>query len=145
MYGSPPLPIPSYKQHAQKQSKKPTVAQWRCQTAWIPSSQTHHSVYRTHSCKKDKEKKKNIKLSAVDSLALYVNNVSLFKQQGITKKGIYCQSQRAGEPLLKGTAQAALVVCVTKKLNHLLIRHQINHLTSHVSRSPCRKSADMLF
>ena len=106
----------------------------------------HITQFTEHTAaKKTKKKKKNIKLSAVHSLALYVNNVSLFKQQGITKKGIYCQSQGAGEPLLKGTAQAALVVCVTKKLNHLLIRHQTNHLTSHVSRSPYKKKADMLF
>ena len=73
-------------------------------------SNTSLSLQNTQ-LEKRKRTKKNIKLSAVDSLALYVNNVSLFKQQGITKKGIYCQSQGAGEPSLKGTADSLGCVC----------------------------------
>ena len=67
----------------------------------------HITQFAEHTAaKKEQEKKEHQALALyvnLCSLALYVN-VSLFKQQGITKKVIYCQSQGAGEPSLKGTA-----------------------------------------
>ena len=36
-------------------------------------------------------------------------------------------------------------MCVFKKLNYLLIRHLTKHLSTHVSKSLIRESADVLF
>ena len=75
----------------------------------------HITQFAEHTAaKKEQEKKEHQALALyvnLCSLALYVNNVSLFKQQGITKKVIYCQSQGAGEPSLKGTADGRGHVC----------------------------------
>ena len=55
------------------------------------------------------------------------------------------EMQASGVELsLTGTADGLGCVCVAKKLNYSLIRRLIIHLSTHVSRSPCRESAHML-